>query len=917
MKIKWLLSIILLILVTPVHSQKQASYWATLGSQLIDVSVHPPLIVGPSKFGQGWNAIADEQGRFLFYTNGSEFYDKNNKVIGNSGIEHVWGDEAVNIMPYPGKRHSYFVFFVGFRNNDPNTNEQNLYYTTVDLTLKEQVSSQSRVLKKLKTSYNALTSARTSNCQSYWVLINSADTINAFYVDSKGINTNEVKSMASGTGFVGYSTFKISPDGEHATRITREDGKINLEVFDFDKTTGTFSTRYKKYLKREDQYFDYSLEFSPNSKNVFLLMDSVYNGPNPLIGTLTNSELWVYKIQSATLDEFTNSRILLYSIKGATSAYSNMQITPSGRIYLTFMGNNKVLSSINNPNAEKKEDFNFDPGKIGPYVFIYPPIFPSYYFQSLEYEIVNIPAEAGDEQLACRDQHVILGIDSLEGYTYSWQSSGILNNNSISNPTLLAPKTPLPTYDTIWSYVTVNDSLCRQGIDSVKVIYKPTFTSEINGSKSVCPGAKEVSYWIDNSENNNFYWEVIGGAVSQNYSDSITVNWSIENFEAEVKLISVNTFGCPDLIDPFKVKIFKALETDIPIGPDTLMCDKRSYPYRIQGTNGSFYQWGITNGTIEQGNGTNQVLVNWNNDKKYGSIWIEESVNTELEICFGRSDTLLVVNPNGYGNENILLYSISSLLDDPQKLNIHYEIKNSIFYKPTSDIYWKPLAETSWNEPITVASANLLHQFDLGKEIEDEYLFQIRTKNICDKDVTSEVNSNIFLTIETDSINESLHLTWNKPRAWIEVTSYEIFLKKDDEPIIRIDSIPGNILQKDIMDIEDGFQFEFIIAGHSVASPFAAYSNKDVVFFEHIPFIPNVITPNGDGFNDYFVIDKLSLYPENYLLILNRYGKPVYEKTNYQNEWNASGLSGGVYYYLFKTTKYNRELKGFIHVIQD
>jgi gliding motility-associated-like protein len=917
MKIKWLLSIILLILVTPVYSQKQASYWATIGSQIIDVSVHPPIIVGPSKSGQGWNAIADEQGKFLFYTNGSEFYDKNNKLIGKSGIEHVWGDEAVNIMPYPGKRNSYFVFFVGFKNNDPQTNEQNLYYTTVDLTLKEQVSSQSRILKKLQTNYNSLTSARTANCQSYWVLINSADSINAFYVDSKGINTNAVKSKVSGSGFVGYSTFKISPDGDHAARITREDGKINLEVFDFDKTNGTFSSRYKKYLKSEEQYFDYSLEFSPNSKNVFLLMDSVYNGPNPLIGSLTNSELWVYKIQSATIDEFTNSGILLYSIKGATSAYSNMQITPTGRIYLTFMGNNKVLSSINNPNAEKKEDFNFDPGKIGPYAFIYPPIFPSYYFQSLEYEITEIPAEAGNDQLACRDQSVVLGTDSQKGYTYSWESSGILNNNSISNPTLIAPKTPLPAYDTIWSFVTVNDSLCRQGIDSVKVIYKPALTSKINGSKSVCPGTKEVSYWIDNSVNNNFSWEVIGGVVSQNYSDSITVNWSVENFEAEVSVISVNSYGCSDLIDPFKVKIFKALETDTPIGPDTLSCDNRSYPYKIQGTNGSVYQWNILNGTIEQGNGSNQVLVNWNKDKKYGSIWIEESVNTELEICFGRSDTLFIVNPRSFGNENILLYSISSVIDEPQKLNIHYEIKDPFFYEPTSDIYWKPLAEVSWNEPHTLTNSNLLHQFDLGKEIDNEYLFQIRTKNICGEEVASAVNSNIFLTIEKDSINETMRLTWNKPRAWTEVTSYEIFLKKDDEPMMRYDSVPGNVLQKDIFNTEDGFQFEFIITGHSAESPFEANSNNEGVYFEHIPFIPNVITPNSDGFNDYFVIDKLSLYPENYLLILNRYGKPVYERVNYQNEWDASDLSGGVYYYLFKTTKYNRELKGFVHVIQN
>ena len=765
--------------------------------------------------------------------------------------------------------------------------------------------------------YNAITSARTANCQSYWVLVNCADTLNAFYVDNKGIKTTPIKTKVSGTGFVGYSTFKISPDGNTAARITREDTKINLEIFDFDKSNGIFSSRLKKYLKKEDQYFDYSLEFSPNSKNVFLLMDSVYNGPDPLIGALTDSELWVYKVQSASSDEFTNTRILIHSVKGATAAFSNLQLTPTGRIYLTFTGNNKVLSYINNPNAESKEGLNFDPGKIGPYVFIYPPIFPAYYFQSLGYEVTEITVDAGEDQVVCRDQNVILGADAKMEYKFTWQSSGILNNNFIANPTLIAPKTPLPIYDTLWNYVTVNDSLCRQAIDSVKVIYKPAFTSKIYGSKSVCPGAKDISYWIDKSDNENFEWEVVGGVVSQNFSDSITVNWSQENFEAEIKLISINTYGCADLIGPFKVKIFKLLNTEIPVGPDTLSCDNTSYPYKIQGTNGSVYHWNIINGTIAKGDGTNQVLVNWNKEKKYGSIWIDESVNTELEICFGRSDTLNIINPQSFGNENLHLYSISSIPDESQKLNLHYEIEDAIFYESAGEVYWKSIEAPSWNEPFTVETSNKTHQIDLGKEIADEYLFQIKTKNICGAEVASVVNSNIYLKIEKDSVHETMRLSWTKPRGWNEVTSFELFLSKDEKPLIWYDRLPGNIFQKDILDTHDGFQFRYFVVGHSVESPFAAYSNTEDVFFEHIPFIPNVITPNGDGFNDYFMIDKISLYPENYLLILNRYGQSVYEKSNYINEWDGANLPGGVYYYLFTTTKYNRVSKGFIHLIQN
>lgn len=61
--------------------------------------------------------------------------------------------------------------------------------------------------------------------------------------------------------------------------------------------------------------------------------------------------------------------------------------------------------------------------------------------------------------------------------------------------------------------------------------------------------------------------------------------------------------------------------------------------------------------------------------------------------------------------------------------------------------------------------------------------------------------------------------------------------------------------------------------------------------------IPNVITPNGDGFNEFFELpeDKRSQ-----LRILNRWGNVVYSNDSYDNSWDAKGLSSGVYFYQVK-----------------
>lgn len=64
--------------------------------------------------------------------------------------------------------------------------------------------------------------------------------------------------------------------------------------------------------------------------------------------------------------------------------------------------------------------------------------------------------------------------------------------------------------------------------------------------------------------------------------------------------------------------------------------------------------------------------------------------------------------------------------------------------------------------------------------------------------------------------------------------------------------------------------------------------------------IPNVFTPDGDGKNDQFVIPNLLNYPDNDIIIFNRWGNSVYEKHSYQNDWNGQGLNEGTYFYILR-----------------
>ncbi|RMG84705.1 MAG: PKD domain-containing protein, partial [Bacteroidetes bacterium] len=86
-------------------------------------------------------------------------------------------------------------------------------------------------------------------------------------------------------------------------------------------------------------------------------------------------------------------------------------------------------------------------------------------------------------------------------------------------------------------------------------------------------------------------------------------------------------------------------------------------------------------------------------------------------------------------------------------------------------------------------------------------------------------------------------------------------------------------------------------------------------------FAPNMITPNDDGMNDALIFPCLeSMYPENAIMVFNRWGDKVYEKHGYQNDWhgtfNGRPLPAGAYYYILQLEPGAEPMKGFFTIIR-
>lgn len=82
--------------------------------------------------------------------------------------------------------------------------------------------------------------------------------------------------------------------------------------------------------------------------------------------------------------------------------------------------------------------------------------------------------------------------------------------------------------------------------------------------------------------------------------------------------------------------------------------------------------------------------------------------------------------------------------------------------------------------------------------------------------------------------------------------------------------------------------------------------------------IPNVFTPNNDGFNDLFEILNLEHYRAQ-IVIFNRHGRKVFEHSDYYNNWwDGRNAPDGTYYYVLTYTRgqVRRTTEGVITIVR-
>jgi gliding motility-associated-like protein len=180
----------------------------------------------------------------------------------------------------------------------------------------------------------------------------------------------------------------------------------------------------------------------------------------------------------------------------------------------------------------------------------------------------------------------------------------------------------------------------------------------------------------------------------------------------------------------------------------------------------------------------------------------------------------------------------------------------------------------SFEAPLVIKDNNIPTELNLSNTVINENLpaeslvgiFDVVDFDVADTHVLSLVNSSDFVDNNFFEIkNYSLYT--KSTFVYDEKSSYTIQVMAEDPKKGKIVKIFVISIKKE--EINDVFEFN------------------------------NLITHNGDGYNDVLKISRIGFYKDYNLFIYNKYGQLVFKTNIYNNDWNGDDNPDGVYYLFF------------------
>jgi len=856
------------------------------------------------------STICDKQGNLLLYSDGKTVWDKNNEVLIN-GDDLMENNRVLNpgsrpfFVPYPKKEGFYFLIYETVPKGGYNFKDKYVVYTEINANGQSGFGEVIQKNVKIHENYHhSPTIAGYCNNSYYWLLVDEnysgkhqspypTDKICFYKIDENGISTNPSVNVDL---YMGHSSsYKFSPNGDKFFFYYYENGNPNgyfWSIADFNFKTG------KLYNIRGIPFKEiWNVEFSPNSRMLYFFEKN--NLIQLEVGFFDDSK---FNYKADTIVSVWESSAAENSIS------SDLQLAPDGKIYFYYYDiSNKTtkLGRINSPNYKGiacNVETDLPELDENTYPF-FPEFVTSLFRDTLPEKIDEFIPDAGPEIEICANVSEKIGVSGQPDAYYQWLPNGYFENpfSSETNIFLRNPVFPAPQNNEVFLIAT--DGNCWMNMDktNVKVLPSPN-NLPVDGSWSVCPFVEEVDYWAYNashwfdSNETELKWIVEGGEIdSIVYSDTDTVkiNWFETNSNAVVGAYAINQFQCISDTSLFPVRINVELITQTPKGPDRVcIAQGQNLAYQIRNTNGSVYDWKIEGGEIVKGQGSHKIEVNWLEAGK-NSLTVHETSITIDTVCFGESLPLEI----NVINDSLSIEFISVSVVENEVLELHFlsdkidRSNHELFAVIDNGINTREIKVDIDDSGKTKLP---------GIDLDQAYQIVLKVKNLCNEFFFSNFQETIFLAGWEQASREQIFLHWNNNSFWErDELRHEIWYAGEQGVWQKIDEVEGLNEYNFPLNYETRTHV-FRIKETNLTKNLESWSNKIAITVEDKLFVPNVFTPNGDGINDTWQIQKIQFHSFNKLTIYNKSGEQVFTCKSEFVPWDGKidgRIHQGVYFY--------------------
>ncbi|REH54931.1 gliding motility-associated-like protein [Tenacibaculum gallaicum] len=846
----------------------------------------------------GSSSISSNQGDLLFYTNGATIWNKNHKVMEN-GEDLIGEAETAQpsiIIPKPNSNSIYYVFTTRKTKTENPSLFPGIYFSEIEISNTYPLGKVIRKNIRLENSTaQRITAVHHKNGKDIWVITYGSNSYNspdeiffAFKVTDKGVNfrpvktkLNEIKSSLS------KGEIKASPDGSKVALSTGS----NLYIYNFDNETGLFS-RFKSLnlqLNFTDGYTCNGLTFSSNSKILYYSSFYYERGNNDSYNImqldLNNTGLFFFgePIFTTTPDRVSASA----------------QLASDGKIYIAQINSERLFDYGGQPIGFDLTPFNTlgvinDPNKLGTAC--------NYVHDAINLEdglsyfgLPNFIQSYFRNRITTENQCI------FDTFTFSLDSYAPINSvvwdfgdGNTSND--IAPK---HSYTTTGEYtVTATININNQDIPLYKKITvyplpKLIPNQEIIQCDDDNDGVNLFNLYTitdkisnDNTHTYKFYRSLID---SQNDTNQIS---DPENFYNETnpqtiytKTTSIN--GCSD-IESFSIKaLFRPALTISPItvcrdSENSIDEDKGLFDLRVKKSQ-IISDLGLSKlekvSFFDSAENAQKSINPLPFEYISGSTTIWVKIENE-NGCFGISPIDLIVNhPQINLQDN---YTICISPSDHPAIILNVDSSNDRFE-------WKDENNN------TISTSN---SFTLTRE--------------------GEFSLTIYKVVNGIECSNSRNFTINYPPA-PEILNVEVNVQSDTDNSVYI-SIDGNSSYEFSLDnttyAGNGTSHSFNNVQPGIATIYIRDINKcesPTKASASIIGYPKFLTPNADGFNDYWKVYGVStnFFKDIDIKIFNRFGKVLYvindknTELGWDGTYNNIKLPSNDYWFHAKLTDIN------------